>query len=190
MTQKTYCRYELVLDDQFDLRKSAKFIENHIRITHTDQPLDTLSFSLEALSNPEFLLENFWHCSWRCFFKEDPSKLYSGRLFDEMPDWFKVTQFFLLAEWIVVHFEIHLARCYNSLKKDDIVRDSQRLHLEEYDSIWKGLGKKRKHKLLQTVLEVFGALPANFFNYQNTLNQNSNIETDTRKIMMRILHQF
>ena len=49
MTQKTFSKYEIVYDDQFDIRKSAWFIENHIWITHKDEPLDTISFSLEAL---------------------------------------------------------------------------------------------------------------------------------------------
>lgn len=42
------------------MRKAVKYIENNIRITNTNEPLDTLTFSLDSLIKIEYLLELFW----------------------------------------------------------------------------------------------------------------------------------
>ena len=60
--------------------------------------------------------------------------------------------------------------------------------MDDYDLIWRNLGKKKKHKIVQGVLDVFDVLPVNIFNQPNQFSSLNDRENDPEKITLRTLH--
>lgn len=165
VTQKSNMHMNYIYDTPYrqDQAKSIKLLSKAIRVTHTVQPLDTVSFSQEILTQPEFLIETLWYCSQKNLMLIETKETYQEDSYDLLPSWFRNLQTFTLQEWITAHFEVRLRYCYQSIKSGDIFRDSQRIHAQEYSKIWKMMGKQRKKKLLQKIMEIFAQMPEDFF---------------------------
>ena len=59
-----------------------------IRIAHKHLPMDTLTFSSEALSNVEHLLETLWYSTKREFLSFKMTEKIKENNFDSLPGWF------------------------------------------------------------------------------------------------------
>lgn len=97
----------------FNLKRKKAILKilKKVRITHTEEVLDTLTFSRDLIDNIDKIIEIFWLVSNKNIFFSDSYNIISEKKQfwqQKMPHWFGKANLSTIAEWIVVHFEMRI----------------------------------------------------------------------------------
>ena len=152
------------LISQFNMKRKKAILKilKKVRITHTENVLDTITFSRDLIDNIDKIMEIFWAVSNKnIFFSDSYNTISKEKKFWEqnMPHWFAKSNLATIAEWIVVHFEMRIYDFYKKYEEDEVYKITCLQKREDYIEIWKRLTLEEKRAMIEKSVACVDKFP-------------------------------